>query len=249
MTLNKKKHTLRNIVIGILGLILALGTIGFIYIQDYYHADNKAIEAFSANVTNISRETLDNGYKVYAPKDATKGLIFYPGGKVEYNAYAPLMEACANQGILCILVEMPANLAVFDIDAADGLQEKYPEITSWYIGGHSLGGSMAASYIADQTSFDGLVLLGAYSTADLSDNGLSVLSMYGSEDQVLNHEKYEQYKGNLPSNFKEVIIEGGNHAGFGMYGAQAGDGTSTITNEEQIKQTAKQISVLINANK
>ena len=250
MKLNKKKHTLRNIAICILGLILVLGIIGFIYIQDYYHADNEAIEAFSANVTNISRETLDNGYKVYAPKDATTGLIFYPGGKVEYNAYAPLMEACANQGILCILVEMPANLAVFDMDAADGLQEKYPEITSWYIGGHSLGGSMAASYVSDKTdSFDGLVLLGAYSTADLSGTKLSVISMYGSEDQVLNHEKYEQYKGNLPSNFKEVIIDGGNHAGFGMYGAQAGDGTSTITNEEQIKQTAKQISAFINANK
>ena len=247
--MNKKKHTLRNIAICILCLIIVLGIIGFIYIQDYYHADNEAIEVFSANVTNISRETLDNNYKVYAPKDATMGLIFYPGGKVEYNAYAPLMEACANQGILCILVEMPANLAVFDIDAADGLQEKYPEITSWYIGGHSLGGSMAASYIADQTSFDGLVLLGAYSTADLSDKGLSVLSMYGSEDKVLNHEKYEQYIGNLPSNYKEVIIEGGNHAGFGMYGEQAGDGTSTITNEEQIKQTAKQISDFVKTNK
>ena len=247
--MNKKKHTLRNIAICILGLIIVLGVIGFIYIQDYYHADNEAIEVFSANVTNISRETLDNNYKVYAPKDATMGFIFYPGGKVEYNAYAPLMEACANQGILCILVEMPANLAVFDIDAADGLQEKYPEITSWYIGGHSLGGSMAASYIADQTSFDGLVLLGAYSTADLSDKGLSVLSMYGSEDKVLNHEKYEHYIGNLPSNYKEVIIEGGNHAGFGMYGEQAGDGTSTITNEEQIKQTAKQISDFVKTNK
>ena len=250
MKLNKKKHNLRNIAICILGLILVLVVIGFIYIQDYYHADNEAIEAFSANVTNISKETLDNGYKVYAPKDATTGLIFYPGGKVEYNSYAPLMEACSNQGILCILVEMPANLAVLDMDAADGLQQKYPEITSWYIGGHSLGGSMAASYVADQTdSFDGLVLLGAYSTADLKDTGLSVLSMYGSEDQVLNHQKYEQYKGNLPSNFKEVIIKGGNHAGFGMYGAQAGDGTSTITNEEQISQTAKHISDFVKINK
>ncbi len=248
--MNKKKHTLRKIALGILGLILVLGIIGFIYIQDYYRADNAAIEAFSANVTNISSETLDNGYKVYSPKDATTGLIFYPGGKVEYNAYAPLMEACADQGILCILVEMPANLAVFDIDAADGLQEKYPEITSWYIGGHSLGGSMAASYVADETdSFDGLVLLGSYSTANLSDTGLSVLSMYGSEDLVLNREKYEQYKGNLPSNYKEVIVKGGNHAGFGMYGAQAGDGTSTITNEEQIKLTAKQISEFIKTNK
>ncbi len=79
------------------------------------------------------------------------GLIFYPGGKVEYTAYQPLMAACAERDILCVLVEMPFNLAVFDINAADGIQEQYPEVGHWYIGGHSLGGSMAASYLSKHT--------------------------------------------------------------------------------------------------
>ncbi len=105
---------------------------------------------------------------------------------------------------------------------------------------------MAASYVADHNDiYDGLILLGVYSTKDLTDTGLSVLSIYGSEDQILNRKKYDEYKSNLPTDYQEVIIEGGCHAGFGMYGAQKGDGIPTITNEEQITQTAEQILHMI----
>ena len=161
---------------------------------------------------------------------------------MEYSAYQPLMAACAERGILCILVEMPFNLAVLDINAADGIQEQYPEIEKWYIGGHSLGGSMAASYLADHTDdYDGLILLGSYSTADLSETDLDVLSVYGSEDKVMNRMKYDENKSNLPNDFVEVVLEGGCHAYFGMYGAQEGDGKPTISNEEQIFLTAENI--------
>jgi len=132
-------------------------------------------------------------------------------------------------------VEMPFNLAVLDVNAADGIQEEYPEIEEWYIGGHSLGGSMAASYLATHVEdYEGLILLGSYSTADLSGSNLAVLSVFGSEDRVMNREKYEESKSNLPNNFTEYIIDGGCHAYFGMYGAQDGDGKPTVTNEEQI---------------
>lgn len=247
---DKKKHLFRKVLLGILAVFFVLGIASFIYIKDYYHADYAAIDEYRVKTGyKIPTETLDNGYKVYAPEGATTGLIFYPGGKVEYTSYEPLMETCASYGILCILVEMPGNLAVFDRNAADGLQEQYPKITSWYIGGHSLGGAMAASYVADNSdTFNGLVLLGAYSTKDLTDTDLHVLSMYGSEDLVLNRKKYEKYKTNLPTDYQEVIIEGGCHAGFGMYGVQKGDGTSTITNEEQITQTAQQILNMIEMN-
>ena len=115
----------------------------------------------------------------------------------------------------------------------------YPEISEWYIGGHSLGGSMAASYISENSDeYKGLVLLGSYSTADLSEKKIEVLSVFGSEDKVMNKEKYNESKINLPANFEEVIIEGGCHAYFGMYGAQDGDGTPTISNIEQINTTA-----------
>ena len=169
-------------------------------------------------------------------------MIFYPGGKVEHTAYIPLMQACAENGILCVLVEMPFNLAVLDINAADGIQKEYPEIDDWYIGGHSLGGSMAASYLAGHSEeYEGLILLGSYSTADLSDTDIAVLSVFGSEDRVMNREKYKENKSNLPSNFTEYVIDGGCHAYFGMYGAQDGDGTPTVTNEEQIRLTVENI--------
>ena len=156
------------------------------------------------------------------------------------------MAACAEQGILCILVKMPFNLAVLDVNAADSLREQYPEIERWYIGGHSLGGSMAASYLEKHTEdYEGLILLGSYSTADLSGSGLEVLSIYGSEDKVMNREKYGKNKSNLPDDFTEIIIDGGCHAYFGMYGAQEGDGTPTITNEEQIRLAAGHIAGLM----
>ncbi len=233
----------RKIFIIAASIVLAAAVIAAacaIYLGDDYRADDEAIGAFLPQGATWKEEP--DGTIVFEPDSATRGFIFYPGGKVEYTAYIPLMQACAEQGILCVLVEMPFNLAVFDINAADGIREEYPGIEDWYIGGHSLGGSMAASYLADHTDdYAGLILLGSYSTADLSDTDLEVLSVYGSEDTVLNREKYDKNKSNLPDDFTEVILDGGCHAYFGMYGAQDGDGTPAITVEEQIRLTVEAI--------
>ena len=212
-----------------------------LYLGDYYPADEGAVAVFSAQ-DNVAVRILDDGNIVFEPQDATRGFIFYPGGKVEHHAYEPLLAALAREGILCVLVEMPFRLAVLDINAADGIREQYPEIEQWYIGGHSLGGSMAASYLEKNAQdYEGLILLGSYSTADLSHTDLAVLSVYGSEDRVMNREKYDECKSNLPVDLTEIVISGGCHAYFGMYGAQDGDGTPTISNHEQIRLTAEQI--------
>lgn len=226
----------------ILTLILCVA-----WVKDYYHTDSKAVEAFNAmQSVSVDSSALDDGALVFQDENPKAGLIFYPGGKVEYTAYEPLMRECAQKGILCVLVKMPLNLAVLDVSAAEGICEKYEGIDKWYIGGHSLGGSMAASYLADnRDNFEGLVLLGSYSTADLSEGDVDVLSVFGSEDKVMNREKYEKYKGNLPDDFTEYVLEGGNHAFFGMYGEQDGDSKGTMTNEEQIRLTAQKIAELI----
>lgn len=215
------------------------------YLGDFYRADTDSIDAFTpANV--VEQYQNDDGYLIFEPDETTTGFIFYPGGKVEHTAYIPLMENLASEGILCVLVEMPFHLAVLDMDAAEGIPEQFPQIESWYIGGHSLGGAMAASYLSEcADKFDGLVLLGAYSTADLSETDISVLSIYGSEDQVMDREKYELNKSNLPENFTEIVMEGGCHAYFGMYGMQDGDGTPTISNEDQIELTSNYIISMI----
>lgn len=241
---NKRKRKIFIITSSIVLVMAVIVGACAIYLNDYYRANEKAIGAFLPQGASWKEES--DGTIVFEPEDAKAGLIFYPGGKVEYTAYIPLMQACSEQGVLCVLLEMPFNLAVLDINAADGIQKKYPEIENWYIGGHSLGGSMAASYLADNADdYEGLVLLGSYSTADLLETDLDVLSVYGSEDKVMNREKYDANKSNLPENFTETVIEGGCHAYFGVYGLQDGDGTPSITNEEQIYQTANEITKMI----
>ena len=242
---NKKNNRRLKVFVPFLAVVMMLFVACAFYLSDYYHTDMDAVEAFVVeNPVEIRSD--EEGNLVFEPEHATTGLIFYPGGKVEYTAYIPLMKALASEGIFGVLVEMPFHLAVLDIDAAEGIQKQYPQIGSWYIGGHSLGGSMAAAYLAENADdFEGLVLLGAYSATDLSEKDLSVLSVYGSEDLVMNGEKYEANKVNLPGDFSEVILNGGCHAYFGMYGAQEGDGIPQISNVEQIYLTVEAISQML----
>ena len=186
---------------------------------------------------------------VFLPRGGTDiGMIFYPGGKVEYSAYAPLLYRCAQQGITCVLAEMPGNLAVLDMNAAEGIPERYTHVNSWYLAGHSLGGAMASSYLADHTeAYEGIILLASYATESL--HGEKVLSVYGSADGVLNMESYAANKVNLPEDYTEVVIEGGCHAYFGAYGAQDGDGEPSISAEQQWEMTAQAIAEFVKDNR
>ena len=239
-----KKRT-RIILSVCLAVFFVFGVGGYAYVSDYYHADETALEAMAYLTDSVQAEQ-DGDVIWFVPEDPTAGLIFYPGGKVEYTAYAPLLRACAENGILCALVRMPGNLAVLDANAADGLQQKYPEITTWYIAGHSLGGAMAANYAAAHAEdYDGLILLAAYSTKDISQTSLRALSVYGSEDGVMNRESYEKNWSNLPADTTEVVLDGGCHAQFGSYGPQDGDGVPTISGEEQVRQSAEAIVAFV----
>ena len=241
-----KKKSFRIFAVLVAVILLALGACA-IYLGNYYPADAQALAALE-DTQAVTCEEWADGTLAFLPENANTGLIFYPGGKVEHTAYVPLMQVLAAHGVLCVLIEMPFRLAVLDVNAADGVQEKYPQIEHWYIGGHSLGGSMAASYLESHAAdFDGLVLLASYSTADLRECGLSVLSVFGSEDGVLNREKYDTYRKNLPTNTREVVLEGGNHANFGAYGTQKGDGKARMPPAEQIARTAQEMAALFGA--
>ena len=211
--------------------VLCVGGV-FLYASDYSPADSTAAAAMVSTETVSVQETADG--LVFLPAEPVAGFIFYPGGLVDHAAYAPLMHALAEEGILCVLTDMPLRLAVLDMNAADGVAEKYPQVTRWSIGGHSLGGAMAASYAAAHPGdFAALALLAAYSTKALPD-GLAVVSLYGTADRVLDWEKYEASRVNLPATAQEIAIPGGNHAQFGSYGAQEGDGEATISARVQL---------------
>ena len=226
----KKKKYLKRVGIISVALILIFVIGFFTYVSNYYHAKDYQV----GNITI----TEEKNYIVYGDSNSKTGFIFYPGGKVEAEAYKPILSKLAEKGICCVLVEMPYNLAVFDSNAAGDIMEDFQKIENWYIGGHSLGGAMASSFAAEhEGDLKGLVLLAAYPTDKLE---IPVLSIYGSEDGVLNREKYDDSIG-LAENLIEIVIKGGNHAQFGNYGEQSGDGKATISKEEQWNQTVKQI--------
>ena len=238
----------RNRKKGIPVVLIAVFLICFIavslYLNTYYRADMTAIQTIIGTPTEF--HTLPGGTRVTGDENSTVGFIFYPGGKVEAYSYLPLLMECSRNGIFCAMPEMPFHLAVFDIHAAEEIRETYPDIDRWYIGGHSLGGSMAAAHLAENPDdYEGLILLGSYSTEDFSAGDTDVLSVYGSEDGVLNMEKYEKYRANLPVDTTELVLDGGCHAYFGVYGAQDGDGIPTITNEEQIRLTAEAVAAFV----
>lgn len=207
-----------------------------LYANDYYKATDVAKKAMLGS-ENIE-VTEEKGYFIFSDygEDTAedKGIVFYPGGKVDEKAYAPMLLELAEQGYEVYLIKMPAKLAVFGMNAAENVIKKADHIESWTMMGHSLGGAMAASFSAShEEEVDTLVLLAAYSTEDLSNLDIDVYSFYGSEDKVLNMEKYEKYYGNFPEDVIEEVIEGGNHANYAHYGAQKGDGEASITREEQ----------------
>jgi pimeloyl-ACP methyl ester carboxylesterase len=152
---------------------------------------------------------------------------------VEFYAYLPILEKIKqNCGITCILIKMPFNMAIFDVNAADKIIEKFPDIKNWYIGGHSMGGAMASDYASKhQDKVKGLILLGAYIYGNYSaENALTVYGTFNSSVAE---------KINYTENI--VVIEGGNHAQFGNYGKQKGDPDATISSEEQQNITVEAI--------
>jgi len=232
--MSKKKKRILVIILAIVFLI-ACGITW--YLKQYYPASEAAMDVVtSKHDYQIVEEA--NQQIAFVPENPKAGLIFYPGAKVQYEAYAPLMDRLASNGMLCVLLHMPCNLAILDQNAADGIQEQYPQVTEWYIGGHSLGGAMAASYVSKHAEqYSGLLLLAAYSTKDLKDTDLKVLCVYGSNDQVMKKKRWEECLNNLPKGYITFEIEGGNHGYFGDYGEQKGDGTATVRREEQIEST------------
>ena len=215
-------------IILILVIVIILG-FGIYYISDYSHSDEKALTLINGS-ENVSVTKTSNGLFIDGDGNST-ALIFYPGAKIEYTSYLPLMVELAKRDIDCFLVEMPFNLAILNQNAADEILDNY-NYTNYYMAGHSLGGAMASQYVHDTNKTNGLILLASYPTLEIQK---PVLSIYGSEDKILNMEKYTESK-NFMKNLDEVIIKGGNHAQMGNYGNQTGDGQAKITSESQQKQ-------------
>lgn len=239
--MGKSERLLKRILIALLIIIIVTSGAFYLYTLDYYHALPIAMETLSDDSIDYSVEKNMIVFKPTMNKN-NKGLIFYPGGKVEYLSYIPLMERIVKQGYTVFLLKMPLNLAVFNQNAAEKPIEKYSEINKWYLSGHSLGGAMASIYASKNIDkVDGLILLGAYPAADLSDYTIRMISIYGSADKILNKETFQKNKAYGPIDSSYIEIKGGNHAFYGSYGEQNKDGVAWITAEEQQRLTADKI--------
>ena len=219
-----------------LAALLLTCTVFLVYVEQYYHADESARAALKSDDTVKVTQT-EYGWFFDGPSE-TDSIIFYPGGKVEETAYAPLLHNLAGQGMDVCLVKMPFRLAVFGANKADQVMAKH-DYVHWYIGGHSLGGVMAANYAAEHnTELTVIFMLAAYPAKPLDENTRAIM-IYGSEDGVLNREKIEDASRYLPKNSEKYVIEGGNHAQFGNYGNQNRDGIAVISSEEQQHRTVE----------
>ena len=207
-------------------------------------------EALSAMQSDSQVIVSSDPWITFQPADqtATTGLIIYPGGRVDPRAYAPLAHAIASRGYLVVIVPMPLNLAVFGSSRAASVIESYPDIQHWVIGGHSLGGSMAALY-ADKhrDQINGLSLWASYpaSSNDLSESGIKVSSIYGTLDGLATKDKIDASRELLPQDTTWVPIEGGNHAQFGWYGDQSGDNPAAISRQDQQEQALQAVLDLL----
>lgn len=180
----------------------------------------------------------------FSPAEGTPkaGFIFYPGARVLPESYAVLLRGIAAEGFLAVVPKMPLNMAVLNTDVAGKIISEYPGIDIWAIGGHSLGGVMAARYILKNPDvFDGLAFWASYPTEtdNLSDRRIAVTSVYGSLDGLASPEEVLGSAYLLPPDTVWVELTGGNHSHFGSYGEQEGDLPATLLTSEQQRQVVE----------
>jgi hypothetical protein len=223
----------------VLPALLTLAGVGFLLWAS--GAATPMPEALAALESDAQVRVETDPWLVFRPinQDPTTGLILYPGGRVDPRAYAPAAGALAEEGHLVVIVPMPLNLAFFAPDRAADVMTAFPGVENWAVGGHSLGGAMAANYAySNPEAVHGLVLWASYPAGsdDLSGYQLAVSSIYGTQDGLATEDEIVASRSLLPPNALWIAIEGGNHAQFGWYGPQSGDSEATISREEQQAQ-------------
>lgn len=228
--MSKKKKILL-ISFASIAILLVVGFAGLcIYASDFRTLDEEYFYIFDEENVIMQDDM------VVFLADSDVGIVFYPGGRVEYISYAPLAQKLQQQGYNVFLVDMPFNMANFGVNKADGIIEEYTEISNWYIAGHSLGGVAGNMYaVGNEDKINGLIFLGIYLSQDydLEDT----ITIVGSNDLRVGD--------SITYTTNVHIIEGGNHAQFGNYGKNEGDGEATISAEEQQNEAVALIAEFI----
>ncbi|MDQ0827823.1 hypothetical protein QFZ60_003996 [Arthrobacter sp. B2I5] len=169
----------------------------------------------------------------------TKGLVFYPGARVDARAYQDILAPVVGAGYRVVILKEPLGLSLLDGNQARSAIEANTDVTSWAVGGHSLGGVSASSFALNNTDVTGLVLYASYPVESLRERtGLSVLSVSGTKDGFSTPDKIQASRELLPPDTEFAAVQGGVHAFFGDYGAQPGDGEPGISRSAGQQQVA-----------
>ncbi|MEF7610486.1 alpha/beta hydrolase [Enterococcus casseliflavus] len=230
------------VLIGVLITVVILTIAGRVgWQQLHYPAVDAAVTA--------AKEADDEGNVLYFAGDEEKPLVvFYPGALVDAESYSVWAAGLAEKGYPVAIVKMPFNMAVLAGNRAEEVLEEIPH-SSYVIGGHSLGGVMASRFAANQLTENDNELKGVFFFASypdekgsLADQSIAVLSLSGSQDQVVNQENWQAARSLLPETTTFETIEGGNHAGFGTYGLQKGEAAADLPNEAQQEAIIEQMA-------
>ena len=237
-----KKRLVKTILTIVLMLVIGIS----IWINITYEPDATAMQYMDSTET-VSVLEKDFGL-IFTPQGiiSDAGIIFYPGAKVEPEAYSPLAFKLAEKGYQTIIVKMPFNLAVLESDRGKRVMDHYTEIKYWYVGGHSLGGAMAGNFAHENKKLiKGVFFLGAYPVKDFSEASLDILLINGSLDGIVNEKRLNAAEALIPNSSENITIAGGNHSQFGSYGLQKNDQVAEISFEEQLNITVEGIINLV----
>lgn len=209
-------------------------------------------------------------YIALTPKTASSsstGILFYPGGLVTPQAYIPTLQELVALGYPVVILKVTGNLAINSIGKAKHYRSAVPSVRRWVLSGHSLGGAVACRDIQrDPSLYEGVVLWASFpgNAGSIADWRGAALSIWGEFDRLTERADIEENKVNMPNaqvvdwtNFPTqptggttlyYEIKGGNHAQFGDYGPQNGDGKATITRTEQQALIVEAMQRFFNAN-
>jgi predicted esterase len=209
-------------------------------------ADDHALQALQTDDKVAVTEGKDIVFRPQRNTPST-GIILYPGGRCDARAYAPVMRPLAAAGAIVVVPNMPLRLAVMDANRATKIIAEHSAINRWIIGGHSMGGAMAAAWVYKNPSIvKGLFFLASYPSSmhALPDADIPVSMIYGTHDFITRKSEFEAAHERLPAHTDFIPVDGGDHYQFGSFASV--DVTATIPREEQQAQTVRALQDFIN---
>ena len=226
---SRSRRVLRGISLGA-GLIVLVALAASVVWLRPFPATAPALAALESDG---SVEVLDEpGWIAFVPRggDASTGLVYSPGARVDVRATAAVLRPLAEAGYLVVALKEPLGIAFTSPNQSASAMAAFDVVDTWAVGGHSLGGVVAASFAATHDDeVGGLLLHASYPSGDMSTADVEVTSVWGSRDGLTTPDKIEASRADLPATTELVEVPGAVHAFFADYGAQPGDGRPTTS--------------------